>query len=141
VELEPSYADGYGMLAVTLIHLGKLDEAMAALDRAKQLNPRYSYIFLWIEGRIHFLSERYDVAASRIEEVVARNPVFEDGHIVMAAIYGQMGRIDDAQWEAEEILALQPGFRIDSYMSSRGYRLDEHEQRFVQGLRLAGLPE
>jgi len=141
VELEPSYADGYGMLAVTLTHLGRLDEATAALDKAKQLNPRYSYIFLWIEGRIHFLSERYDVAASKIEEVVARNPVFEEGHIVLAAIYGQMGRSEDAEWEAEEVLALQPEFTISSYMSNRGYRLGEHEQRFADGLRRAGLPE
>ena len=63
VELEPSYSDGYGMLAVTLTHLGRLDEAMSAVEQAKQLNPHFSYIILWVEGRILSLMDRYEEAA------------------------------------------------------------------------------
>ena len=141
VELEPSYSDGYGMLAVTLTYLGRLDEAMAAVEQTKQLNPRFSYIILWVEGRILFLMERYAEAAANLEEVVARNPVFDQGHIVLAAIYGQMGRLEDAEWQADEVLALRPDYTIRSDLGFRRFPVPEHEQRYVEGLRRAGLPE
>ncbi len=141
VELEPSYSDGYGMLAVTLTHLGKLDEAMAAIEQSKQLNPHYSYVILWIEGRILFFMRRYDEAAAKLEEAVARNPVFDQGHITLAAIYGQMGRIEDAEWQADEVLALRPDFAIRLDRNAHGFRVAEHAQRYVEGLRRAGLPE
>ncbi len=141
VELEPSYSDGYGMLAVTLTYLGRLDEAMAAVEQTKRLNPRFSYIILWVEGRILFLMERYAEAAANLEEVVARNPVFDQGHIVLAAIYGQMGRLEDAEWQADEVLALRPDYTIRSDQRFRRFPVAEHEQRYVEGLRRAGLPE
>ena len=141
VELEPSYSDGYGMLAATLVHLGRLDEAMAAVEQAKQLNPYFSYIILWIEGRILFLMGRYDEAAAKLEEAVARNPVFDQGHITLAAIYGQLGRIEDAEWQADEVLTLRPDFTIRSDQNTRGFRVADRAQRYIEGLRRAGLPE
>ncbi len=106
-------------------------------------SPRSSnnYIFLWIEGRILFLMGRYEEAAANLEEAVARNPVFDQGRIMLAAIYGQMGRIDDAEWQADEVLTLRPDFRIGSDLRARGFRVAEHEQRYAEGLRRAGLPE
>ncbi len=141
VDLEPSYSDGYGMLAVTLTHLGRLDEAMAAVEQSKQLNPHFSYIILWLEGRVLFFMKRYDEAAARLEEAVDRNPIFDQGHIMLAAIYGQMGRIEDAEWQADEVLTLRPDFAIGSDRNAHGFRVDEHAQRYVEGLRRAGLPE
>ncbi len=141
IELEPSYSDGYGMLAVTFTHVGRLDEAMAAVEQAKQLNPHFSYIILWLEGRILFLMGRYDEAAAKLEEAVARNPVFDQGHITLAAIYGQLGRIEDAEWQADEVLTLRPDFTIRSDKNTQGFRVTEHGQRYIEGLRRAGLPE
>jgi tetratricopeptide (TPR) repeat protein len=129
------------MLGVTFTHLGKLDEAMAAIEQSKQLNPHFSYIILWLEGRILFFMRRYDEAAAKLEEAVARNPVFDQGHIMLAAIYGQMGRIEDAEWQADEVRALRPDFAIRSDRNAHGFRVAEHAQRYAEGLRRAGLPE
>lgn len=141
LELEPNYADGAGMLAVTLTFLGDLDGATDAIEKAKRLNPHYSYVFLWAEGRILYLRGRYEEAAGRLEEAVRRNPGFDQSHIVLAATYGQLGRIDDAEWEAEEVLSLQPDFTISSDIRVRGFRDEAHLARYVEGLRKAGLPE
>ena len=141
IELEPSYSDGYGMLAVTLTFLSRLDEAMAAVEKSKQLNPRYSYIILWLEGRILFLMGRFEEAAARLEEAVDRNPAFDQSRILLAAVYGNMGRHEDAEWQAEEVLAMHPEFTISEFMQRWGYRTPEHRQLLVEGLRVAGIPE
>jgi len=103
--------------------------------------PYFSYIILWNEGRILFLIRRYDEAAAKLEESVARNPVFDQGHLTLAAIYGQLGRIEDAEWQGDEVFTLQPDFTIRSDQSAQGFRVAEHAQRYIEGLRRAGLPE
>ena len=103
--------------------------------------PYFSYIILWIEGRILFLMGRYDEAAAKLEESVTRNPVFDQGHLTLAAIYGQLGRIEDAEWQADEVLTLRPDFTIRSDRNTQGFRVAEHGQRYIEGLRRAGLPE
>ncbi len=88
-----------------------------------------------------FLMGRYDEAAAKLEEAVARNPVFDQGHITLAAIYGQLGRIEDAEWQADEVLTLRPDFTIRSDRNTQGFRVAEHGQRYIEGLRRAGFPE
>lgn len=54
-------------------------------------------------------------------------------------MYGQLGRIEEAGWEAEDILSMRPNFRISNhalFVSSPTL-----QARFVEGLRKAGLPE
>jgi uncharacterized protein HemY len=94
-----------------------------------------------VEGRIFFLRGHYDKAAANLEEAVARNPVFDQGRILLAAIYAKMGRVEDAEWQAEEVLALRPEFTIASYLQRWGFRAPEHQQLFAEGLRRAGIPE
>ena len=111
------------------------------MDKAKQHNPRFSYVYLWVEGRMLFLMGRYDEAAARLEAVVARNPAFDQGHILLAAIYGAMGRIDDAEWQAEEVLSRRPEFTISSHLKQWGYRVPEQRRLITEGLRAAGIPD
>jgi hypothetical protein len=59
----------------------------------------------------------------------------------MAATYGQMGRIEEAEWEAEEIMVLLPEFTLTKETERALYKRPEHLARYIEGLRKAGLPE
>ena len=139
VELEPSYADGWAAVAGTITYMDRLDDAKAAIEQAMRLNPNYSYVYLWLEGRILFLMDRLEEAAARVEESITRNPAFDQSHILLAAVYGALGRIEDAKWQAEEVLALHPDFNISKILD-RGWN-PEHRRRWAEALRRAGLPE
>jgi TolB-like protein len=141
VELEPSYADGFAMLAVARTFLGELDGATEAITAAKRLNPHYSFIYQWVEGRILYFRRHYDAAVVLLEDAAERNPEFDQVHIVLAATYAKLGRTDDAEWEAEQILLLRPDFTIASDVEIRGFRDAELQALYVDGLRGAGLPE
>jgi TolB-like protein/DNA-binding winged helix-turn-helix (wHTH) protein len=48
--LDPSYADGFAVLAQTLAYGGDLKEALTAIRTAKKLNPRYTFHLYRVHG-------------------------------------------------------------------------------------------
>ena len=141
VQLEPSYADGYAVLAQTLALGGDLNAALDAIQTAKALSPRHLFDYLWVEGHILFLMRRYEEAQIILEEVIERNPAFLTGYLTLAATYGHLGDIENADWLAAEILTLSPNVSASEEGDHAVYRNEKDREHFVQGLVLAGLPE
>ncbi len=75
-----------------------------------------------------------------LREMVERNPLFERGRLLLAAVLGQLGMDEDATWEAEEILALRPDFSIATEKEQAFYKRSKNFDRYFEGLRNAGLP-
>ncbi|MCP5076145.1 MAG: hypothetical protein GY947_22975, partial [Rhodobacteraceae bacterium] len=141
IELDPNYADGFAVLAQTSTYGDNLEEGLLAIRRAKQLNPRHPFSYLWVEGHILYLLERYTDALPLFEEVVSRNASFYFGQLALAATYGQLGLMEEAEWQVEEVLTLQPSFSAKVEGQKAPYMLDRDRERFVDGLVKAGLPE
>ncbi len=74
-----------------------------------------------------------------MERVVESNPEFVRGHRLLAAAYGQIGRIEDAEWEVGEVLTLQPAFSLKAERARAAY-INPGLDRYIDGLRKAGLP-
>jgi tetratricopeptide (TPR) repeat protein len=90
IEVHPNYADGHATLAFILSYSGQLEPALEALDRARQINPRSTGVYLGIEGRILFLLGRYEEALVVLENSVERNPGFDSnprGRAPRCALY------------------------------------------------------
>lgn len=141
IEVHPNYADGHAALAFVLSYAGYPEEALTAIHQAKRINPQYSYIYLAVEGRILFLLERYDEAVVLLEESVQRNPAFERGQLTLAAIYAELGRLDDADWAVEEALAIRPGITLEDERRNSNFRRPQDLDRYYNALRKAGVPE
>ncbi len=60
---------------------------------------------------------------------------------MLAAAYSELDRIDDAQWEIEEALLLQPELSLAGIYYIFPYRDPVTMERLIQALRTAGLPE
>ena len=73
--------------------------------------------------------------------MVESNPHFQKGREALAATYGLLGRIDDAEWEGAEILTLQPDFTLADVRRRVPYKNSADLERWIGGLRKAGLPE
>jgi adenylate cyclase len=107
IRLDPNYADGYAVLAQSLAFADK-DEALSAIRTAMRLSPCYTFAYLWVEGHILFQLHRYQEARTILEEVVARNPAFLLGYLTLAATYGHLGLVDEADWISVELLTMSP---------------------------------
>ena len=58
---------------------------------------------------------------------------------MMVATYSALGMIDDANWAAEELLAVQPDFSVDKWVKSRPTAGQKIGEKMRQGLLDAGL--
>ncbi len=60
---------------------------------------------------------------------------------LLAAAYAHLGRLDEARDEAEEFMKVVPNFSIKEWARTELYTDPNELQRYVNGLRKAGLPE
>jgi TolB-like protein/class 3 adenylate cyclase/Flp pilus assembly protein TadD len=141
VELNPGNPDGYAVLAVALGYSGGFDECLSTIGEATRRNPNGPFYYIWIEGQCLFMLERYDEALKQFEEVAGRNPEFIGNLRFLAATQAHLGRTDDAEWTAEEILTIEPDDTLAKEREWLSYIRKEDIERYIEGLRLAGIPE
>jgi TolB-like protein/cytochrome c-type biogenesis protein CcmH/NrfG len=141
VEVHPNYADGYGMLAFASLWAGNFPEALEAIRKVKQIDSQISYLDLALEARTLFFMKRYDEAVGLIETSVARNSTFDRTQLLLAAIYAQLDRLDDAAWAVEEALVINPEISLDYERRKAYYRRSEDVEHYIEALRKAGVPE
>ena len=87
------------------------------------------------------MEERYDEAAEWVRKVLQINPDFPPGHRWLASIYGRMGRIDEARAALDQFLHLVPGQTVETIRKLVPFKRPEDKERYLDGLRKAGLPE
>lgn len=85
--------------------------------------------------------EDYYIDGITNDIITERNAFFPGAHLTLAAIYGNNGPLEDAEWKASEILALQPDFSLAMTAAQAPYKQKSHLEWYVNGLRKAGLPE
>ena len=141
VETHPNYVDGRATLAFIASYAGEFELALEALDSARQINPQGTGIYLAVEGRILFLMQRYDEALPLLEESVDRNPGFDRSHLHLAAVYAELGRLDDAAWSVDEALAISPGITLEQERRDTLYKRDIDIDHYLGALRKAGVPD
>jgi adenylate cyclase len=141
IALYPNYADGYAQLAQDLFYAGEPEASLEAVRKAMRLDPRHPFFYVWIVGQNYMLQQRYGEAVEEFKKVLWQNPEFPGARLTLASTYGLMGRIEDAEWEAEEILTLLPDFTLAQERERVPFKNPEHLERYIEGLRKAGLPE
>ncbi|WP_168247361.1 MULTISPECIES: BTAD domain-containing putative transcriptional regulator [unclassified Mesorhizobium] len=136
--LNPGDPDIAAGRANWLMHIGRLDEALATLDTALERDP-FPPTWVWnVRGCVLYHLERYAEAINAFRSVRAE-PFWTIG--MLAAAYAQAGRRDDAHRELERYLAIKPGATLGTVTDKIIYATDAMRQRWLDGLRKAGMPE
>jgi adenylate cyclase len=73
--------------------------------------------------------------------IIASKPNYLPARIRLAIIYGEMNRIDQARAEVAEILRLNPQASIQGLAQRLPYLDPALKERYLDALRMAGLPE
>ncbi len=141
LQIQPNNANGYAMQAFVLVNAGEPEKAIVSLRQAKRLNPNATHIYLFIEAQADFLMGRYAVAARQLELAAQRNPAFDRAHFMLAAAYAHLGEIEKATWSLQEALVLRPGRTLAEERRNVLYKRPADIDRYIDGLRKAGLSE
>jgi adenylate cyclase len=139
--LDPNNAEGHVRLGHILDHAGRPAEGIPFIEKAMRLDPHYPSLYLfWLGHAFHSL-ERYEEAIVAYQRTISRSPDFFYVRHFLAAVYAQLGRMEEARAEVAEALRMDPGFSGLRVAQRLPLKDPAALARLVDGLRKAGLPE
>jgi TolB-like protein/Tfp pilus assembly protein PilF len=139
IALNPNYADALAGLGDVLNHAGMPEKAIQMVKKAMRLNPHHHAWYFYVLGLAYISTERYEETIEVLKRGVIRNPDFIGIHMLLAALYAEMGRSEEAQDEVQEILRISPNYSIEVLKRVAPVK-DQHSlDRIVAALRKAGL--
>jgi adenylate cyclase len=119
--LNPNDPDIAAGRANWLMHVGRLDEALGALDAAIERDP-FPATWHWdVRGYVLYHLERYAEAINAFRSVRAQ-PFWIIG--MLAAAYGQAGLTDEAHRELKRYLELRPAATLSTVADKIVYAKD-----------------
>jgi adenylate cyclase len=143
LQLSPSYASGYFMLGLYLARWGRPDEAIEKIERAVRLSPQdpMMHFYLYAVAVAHFVAERYEEGVAWAQRSLQDRGDYSLALATLAASLALLGRVEQAQATVQELLRLVPGFSLTGLKLFLPAADPDFVERYLDGLRKAGLPE
>lgn len=95
IELNPNYETAHQWYAEYLSGMGRHEEALAEIRRAKEINP-VSLIINAVEAWILYHARQYDAAIAQGQKVVEMDPNFAEVYEYLKRSYDQKGMFKEA---------------------------------------------
>jgi adenylate cyclase len=138
LRLNPNDANTWEDLAGLKGVEGRGVEAVACIEKALRLNPHPPSYYFWTLGFAQYAAGRYEAAV----EALTNEATYRTGsRRILAAALAQLGRLREAREEGKLYLMGDREFTIGNWVEAMPFRDTATQDRFVDGLRKAGLPE
>lgn len=106
VASDPNYAAAYQYYGFALLGMGRGEEALAAMKRAKELDPVSPSVQTSLAWAL-FLSRKYEESAQECKRALELYPDFIPAHQLLGIVYGQLNDDNAALTEFSEAEALE----------------------------------
>ena len=113
--LRPSFADAMAVKATALLSLQKPQKALQNLAMAKELNPNFPIEYLTIEIIANLMLKDWSKAKEVATLAVERLPESLNSLVLLVLADVKLGNMEDALWNLEELLILNPKFQFDDW--------------------------
>jgi len=132
--LNPSFAYGWYWSGWLRLFAGQADLAIQHFETSMRLNPRSQRGFhLAGIGTAHFFTRQFDEASAALRVSLEEVPAFAPAYRTLAACYGHLGRLDEAQSIIKRLASLTPVV----VPTTDPFRNPEYSELYLSGLRLA----
>ena len=125
-------------MAVVLRYLGRAEEAIEWARKAMQLNPYHPNWYWSLLARLLHTAGRCTEALDAYSRIAERPSFY---HAYVAACHAELGQMEEARTHAALALEARPDFSVGAWGKSIPFKYEVDLQRFLGGLRKAGLPE
>ncbi len=143
LELNPSYALAHYSLGAALLFSGHAEEAKPHLELAIRLSPRDASMgsFLVRLAEVNLMMGQAS-EAERLARRALQQPQFQwSRYAALLASLGVLGRAEEAASRMQEMLQERPDFSVDFVRTHHLYTDPGYLDKYLQALRLAGVPE
>ena len=143
VMLNPNSAAAHSHLSRGLAFAGQDREAIEHGEDAIRLSPLDPEMALFLGGfaAAHYAAGRYAEAAHYATEAARLRPGFQGVQRMRCASLAQAGRVDEARSFLATVRREQPQLSIDWIRANVPYQTPELMERYLEGMRKAGLNE
>lgn len=153
IALNPNNAQAHHWYADYLTAMGRFDEALVEIRRARELDP-FSLFINWNVGRILYFARRYDEALAELRRTLELDQNFLRTHAYLETVYLKKGLNDEAFAEhlkvealtgtsAERIAALKNAYAAGGWKLVRqkevDFALEDAKSRYLTSLNMAVL--
>jgi class 3 adenylate cyclase/Tfp pilus assembly protein PilF len=142
LDLDPNSVFALGCLGTAEAFGGNYDATLPHCDEAIRLSPRDPLLVCWhlCKGWAALSAERYEEAVEFTTRAADANPEFPDIYVVLAAANGQLGRTEAARTAPDQLLRRMPALTAGDERLDRPFARAADRERFLEGLRKAGMP-
>ena len=133
----PNDADLLCWSSGIFLHAERTETALSMCQKAIRLNPICPDWYWWELGQVYFQQGRYEETLETLEKMSQLG----QSHRLAAAAAAHLGRSNEAHDHAAAFLRLVPNFSLQEFEATEPFQNHNELERYVSGLRLAGLPE
>jgi len=108
IECNPSYATAYHWYANYLAFVGRCEEAILQIERARQFDPLSLVINVWVGMVCHFASKN-DQTIDECRKVLEMDPNYAVGHWVLGRAYEQKRMFPESIAEFQKAVEMSGG--------------------------------
>ncbi len=143
IDLNPNFWAAHGVLGLVLAFSGQSEAAAEQVRETFRLSPYSPLDMLWftVLSVAAIVAGDFEEAAKWARRSVQESPEFPGAHRLLAASCAQMGQMEEARAALQETLRLVPNLTISGLQVQLPFRDLDHQARYFDGLRKAGLPE
>jgi TolB-like protein len=143
VRLDPSSAAAHCYLSHGFAFAGRDREAIEHAETAIRLSPMDPEMAMFFGGIAvaHYTTGRYDRALHYSDELLRLRPGFQGAQRLRCAALAQLGMIAEARQYLEHVRIGQPQLTLQWIRESVPYQTPDTMERFLDGMRKAGVRE
>jgi TolB-like protein/DNA-binding winged helix-turn-helix (wHTH) protein/Tfp pilus assembly protein PilF len=105
IDLDPNYSTAHQWYAIDLAALGRMDEAVAEIERARETDPLSAIINTDVAEMLYF-ARRYDEAQQQGRATIEMFPNFAHAHRMLGRVYAEKNMFPEAIAEGQRAVAL-----------------------------------
>jgi tetratricopeptide (TPR) repeat protein len=128
----------YKNVALILVQQGKTNEAIAAIQDARKINPDDETL-LFTEMDLYLKIKDFDTYTKKVDEALAKNPNNADLIFNLGVISGNANKLEDAKKHYLRAIEIKPDY-FDAYLNLSELMLRDDE-KFVDEINSLGTSE
>ena len=141
IKLDPNHSDSFARLGYTYFFMGNPSEGLKYVQEARKRTAFEPWWYAFVAGRCYLYLGRHEDAVNELTASIARNPRAFPAHRVLAIVYFEMGRMDEARAAVAESLRLNPRSSISWSKRVLPFKSPTDQERELSALRELGVPE